>query len=216
MRFISKRAVKWGALVATTGSLVFVAGASSAPASVQVRCPGTSGSSATVCYPLDRNSVASAQVVDNSLISNDLAPSVRALLNSKTGQVTNVETDGPYPGATDLSKWPNQGDNSDAKVPADGATHDVWVQCAENSSGQKIATGGGFRLAADAGVAAESKVQVVASEPTQIQGGKVVYQPITGDPAGSFTPNGWLVSAINNGAADVIVRPWVICANVAK
>lgn len=208
------RFIKWGAIVLATGALVTVAGVSSSTAKTEARC--VVGGQPTVCYPLDRNSVASAQVVDNSLISNDLAPSVRALLNSKTGQVTNVETDGPYPGATKLQDYPGNGANSTAKVPNDGATHDVWVQCAENVTGQKIATGGGFRLAADAGVAAEMKVQVVASEPTQIQGGKVVYQPITGDAAGSFIPNGWLVSAINTGTADVIVRPWVICANVAK
>lgn len=208
------RFIKWGAVVLATGALVTVAGASSSTAKTEARC--VIGGQPTVCYPLDRNSVASAQVVDNSLISNDLHPSVRALLNSKTGQVTNIETDGPYPGATQLGDHPNQGTNSTAKVPNDGETHDVWVQCAENTAGQKIATGGGFRLAADAGVAAETKVQVIASEPTQIQGGKVVYQPITGDAAGSFVPNGWLVSAVNTGTAPVIVRPWVICANVAK
>jgi hypothetical protein len=208
------RIIKWGATVLAVGTLLTVVGVSSSTAKTEATC--TVAGVRTVCYPLDRNSVASAQVVDNSLISNDLAPSVRALLNSKTGQVTNVESDGPYPGATQLGDHPNQGTNSAAKVPADGKTYDVWVQCAENATGQKIATGGGFRLAADAGNLAESKVQVVASEPTQIQGGKVVYQPITGDAAGSIVPNGWLVSAINNGTDPVIVRPWVICANVAK
>lgn len=208
------RFIKWGAIVLATGSLVAFANVTSSTAKTEARC--VVGGQPTVCYPLDRNSVASAQVVDNSLISNDLHPSVRALLNSKTGQVTNVESDGPYPGATQLGDHPGQGTNSDAKVPADGKTYDVWVQCAENATGQKIATGGGFRLAADAGNLAESKVQVVASEPTQIQGGKVVYQPITGDVAGSLVPNGWLVSAINNGTAPVIVRPFVICANIAK
>lgn len=208
------RIIKWGAVVLATGGLVVAANATGATAKTEARC--VVGGQPTVCYPLDRNSVASAQVVDNSLISNDFSPAVRAVLNDKTGQITNIESDGPYPGATKLQDYPGNGANSTEKVPADGQTHDVWVQCAETAAGQKIALGGGFRLAADAGVAAESKVQVVASEPTQIQGGKVVYQPITGDKAGSFEPNGWLVSARNDGTTDVIVRPWVTCANRVK
>lgn len=186
-----------------------------ADAKVTVRCPGTSGSTATVCYPLDRNSVASGQVVDGSLITNDLHPSVRAAIKAgqdPKGEVTNLESDGPYPGSTDLGKLKDQGDNSDEKVPADGKSHAVWVQCAPG----KTALGGGFRLGADQGDAVASKIQVTASEPTQIKDAKVVYEPIKDDAAGSLEPNGWLVEVINSGTVDATVRPWVTCATVAK
>lgn len=165
---------------------------------------------ATLTYPLCARSVAKAQVVDHSLDESEFAPSVVGKLNDKTGRVSKVESDGPYPGSTDLSKWPGQGANSTDAVPADGKSHAVWVQCADG----KVALGGGFRLAADAGDAAAKAVQVTASEPTQIKAGKVVYEPIKGDPAGSVLPNGWLVEAINTGTAPVTVRPWVVCAQI--
>ncbi|GAB2662625.1 hypothetical protein [Kribbella swartbergensis] len=175
---------------------------------------------ATLTYPLCARSVAKTQVVDNSLDgveikdgslgSRDLDSTVNGKLNDKSGRLSKIESDGPYPGSTDLSKWPGQGANSTAVVPNDGKSHTVWVQCAQG----KVALGGGFRLAADAGDAAAKAVQVIASEPTQIKAGKVVYEPIAGDPAGSILANGWLVEAINTGTADVTVRPWVTCAQV--
>jgi hypothetical protein len=174
----------------------------------------------TLTYPLCARSVAKTQVVDNSLDgveirdgslgARDLDATVNGKLNDKSGRVSKIESDGPYPGSTDLSKWPGQGANSTAVVPNDGKSHAVWVQCAEG----KVALGGGFRLAADAGDAAAKAVQVIASEPTQIKAGKVVYEPIAGDPAGSILANGWLVEAINTGTAAVTVRPWVTCAKV--
>ena len=165
---------------------------------------------------LFRSSVASAQVVDNSIISNDLHPGVRAAINSKAGQVTEVESDGPYPGSTKLQDYPGNGANSTAKVPADGKSYPVWVMCAEG----KTALGGGYRVGADQGDAVASKIQVTASEPTQVvKDGdtyKLKYTPIEGDAAGSLEPNGWLVEVINNGTVDATVRPWVTCAKVAK
>lgn len=183
----------------------------------------------TLMYPLCARSVAAGQVVDNSLpgykklapgsVSEDrLSKAVQDKLN-KTGSGTpgepglsNLEADGPYPESTQLADHPGQGANSDAKVPADGKSHTVWVECAEG----KLALGGGFRVGADQGDAVASKIQVTASEPTQIADGKVVYKPIEGDAAGSTQPNGWLVEAINTGAVDATVRPWVTCATVAK
>jgi hypothetical protein len=38
---------------------------------------------------------------------------------------------------------------------------------------------------------------------------RIVYTPITGDAAGSFVPNGWLIEGSNKG-----VRPWVTCTQV--
>ena len=124
--------------------------------------------------------------------------------------VSRLEADGPYPGATDLGSFPDQGDNSDDMWADDGSRQTSWVQCAPG----KTALGGGFHLAADAGDDAARVVQVVVSEPTQIAGGAVVYDPIQGDAAGSIKPNGWLVQGFNDGGAPVIVRPWVVCADV--
>jgi hypothetical protein len=124
--------------------------------------------------------------------------------------VTNLEADGPYPGAGDLGDLPGQGDNSDDLWAHDGTRQTSWVQCPPG----KTALGGGFHQAADAGDDAARDVQVVVSEPTQIKAGAVTYEPIPGDAAGSVKPNGWLVQGFNEGAADVVVRPWVVCAEV--
>lgn len=163
--------------------------------------------------------VTSADVVDDTLRSNDYrngsvhAPDLAPALNQRVqvGRVTRLEADGPYPGATDLGQLDGQGDNSDELVPADGAVHTVWVQCVDG----KTALGGGFTLAADAGTAAAAATQVVASYPTQVDAGAIIYDPIAGDDAGSLRPNAWAVDAINNGASAVVVRPWVVCATVS-
>jgi hypothetical protein len=123
--------------------------------------------------------------------------------------VARLEADGPYPGATDLGDLPGQGDNSDDYWTDDGR-QTSWVQCAPG----KTALGGGFHLAADAGDDKAREVQVVVSEPTQIEDGALVYDPIDGDAAGSLKPNGWLVQGFYDGADGVIVRPWVVCADV--
>lgn len=194
----------------------------------------------TLTYPLCARSVAKTQVVDHSLDEQEFAPSVLAKLNKvgttgpqgpagpagaagkdgaagapgKDGApgLSNLEADGPYPGSTDLGKLKDQGDNSDELVPADNKSHAVWVQCAPG----KVALGGGFRLGADQGDAVASKIQVTASEPTQVADGKLVNVPIEGDEAQSIQPNGWLVEVINNSNAAATVRPWVTCATVAK
>lgn len=151
-------------------------------------------------------------VYDGSVHERGLDAALKAKVNDTTGQVTAVEADGPYPGSTKLQDNPGQGANSTEKVPADGKSHAVWVMCAEG----KTALGGGFRLGADQGDAVASKIQVTASEPTQVVDGTVVYEPIEGDAAGSIEPNGWLVEVINAGTTDATVRPWVTCAKVAK
>lgn len=137
-----------------------------------------------------------------------LDSALKAKVDSTTGKVSGVESDGPYPGSTDLSKIGapgSQGSNSTEVVPGDAgaATHTVWVKCADG----KTATGGGFTLAADApSLAAKKAVQVVASEATG--------DAITGDPAGSLNPTGWQVEVINNSVDAVTVRPWVVCVKV--
>ena len=87
----------------------------------------------------------------------------------------------------------------------------------------KVALGGGFS-AADNGVAANRGLQIVSSAPAQIVGGEVVsstggagFTPTPGDPAFSFKPNGWLVEGYNNNASgELVVRPWVVCAEINK
>lgn len=126
--------------------------------------------------------------------------------------VVQVESDGPYPGATDLGSMDGQGDNSEAKWVGDGGAElqTSWVQCA----GAKIAIGGGFSRA-DEGAAAFKGLQVVTSQPVQIADGEIVYSPIDGDEAGSYVPNGWLVEGFNNNeGGELIVRPHVVCAKV--
>jgi hypothetical protein len=129
--------------------------------------------------------------------------------------LTGLESDGPYPGATDLGELGehgSEGDNSDGLVPPDGTRHTVWVKCPKG----KAALGGGFRLAADSSQEAAEAIHVLASEPTQIVGDPPApgYEPIAGDEAGSIVPNGWLVEVVNRGEVDQVVRPWVVCAAV--
>jgi hypothetical protein len=120
-----------------------------------------------------------------------------------------LESDGPYPGATNLV----EGDNSTSFWAGDGSLQRSWVQCPAG----KVATGGGFTLAADASLADKLATQVVTSAPVQVEGGNPdTYNPIAEDPDGSFVPNGWLVEGVYNGAnTSLIVRPHVICVKVA-
>ena len=72
--------------------------------------------------------------------------------------------------------------------------------------------------------AANRGLQIVSSAPAQIVGGEVVsstggagFTPTPGDPAFSFKPNGWLVEGYNNNASgELVVRPWVVCAEINK
>lgn len=150
--------------------------------------------------------ITSHQIQNGTIRVADLRPGAVDRLSAPS--VTEVESDGPYPGATVLT----EGDNSRSLVTANGQSQTVWVQCAPG----KVAFGGGFTLASDAGQAAAEAVTVIESAPTQIVDGAEVYNPIAGDPDGSFLANAWKVVAINDGASDVVVRPHVICATVAN
>jgi hypothetical protein len=175
--------------------------------------------------------VHSADIRDGGVYKTDLSDGLKSTLarrgadgadgapgvDGKDGKdgapgLSNLEADGPYPGATDLGSMTGQGDNSDATVKADGQRQSVWVECAPG----KVALGGGFRLAADQTQQAAEAIQVLASEPTQIKDGQMTYEPIAGDEAGSLQPNGWVVEVVNHGDTDQVVRPWVVCATVAK
>lgn len=121
-----------------------------------------------------------------------------------------------------MSDTPGNGANS-TEVWAAGPNagfHRSWVACPEG----KTALGGGYSRDTETGAAVKG-LQVVTSSPAQIDptikdepateaDERLVHIPIEGDAAGSFVPNGWLVEGFNNGNADLIVRPWVICAAV--
>lgn len=145
-----------------------------------------------------RGGVDHTEIRDNGVRPGDLGNKFQA---DATNELEGVEADGPYPGTTDLGSLEGQGDNSAATVPADGARHTVWVECAPG----KVALGGGFRLAADNTQAAAEAINVIASEPRGVA--------IEGDPAQSLRPTGWQVEVVNNGDTDQVVRPWVVCAD---
>ncbi|TDU87356.1 hypothetical protein EV138_0877 [Kribbella voronezhensis] len=148
-------------------------------------------------------------VYNGSVHEIGLDANLKAKIN-KPG-ITGLESDSPYPSATQLSDNPGQGANSTVKFVGDsGATlQRAWVQCADG----KTAIGGGYQRA-DEAVAAIKNLQIVSSSPTQVKDGKEVYEPIAGDKAGSLKPNAWLVEGFNNGTTDLIVRPSVVCANI--
>lgn len=155
---------------------------------------------------LDR-SLTGADVKQDSLGRWVFTPYLRGLIEDVEGG-SELESDGPYPGATELQ----DGDNSTDKwVGDEGASfQQSWVMCPEG----KTAIGGGFSRA-DEGPAAFKHLQVVTSQPVQIvNGNPQAYTPIEGDVDGSYVPNGWLVEGFNNGTTDLIVRPHVICAVV--
>lgn len=143
--------------------------------------------------------VHTVDIHDHAVTSSKLSDGVLGLFRH------HLEADGPYPGITQL----DQGANSTQKWVGDsGATLQTsWVRCAPH----KNATGGGFGMY-DEGPAAAKNIQIVTSVPATIKNGKVVDTPIPGDVDQSIKPNGWLVEGFNNGATDIIVRPWVVCA----
>jgi len=153
---------------------------------------------------LDR-SLTGADIQQDSLGRWVFTPYLRGLIED-VERGSELESDGPYPGATQLQ----DGDNSTDKWLGDeGASfQQSWVMCPEG----KTAIGGGFSRA-DEGPAAYKHLQVVTSQPVQVvDGNPQAYTPIEGDEDGSYVPNGWLVEGFNNGTSDLIVRPHVICA----
>lgn len=151
---------------------------------------------------LERHAVISGKIAPGAANENKLSGAVKEKLNRS--DFSELESDGPYPGATDLGDLKDQGDNSDDMWTNDGSRQTSWVECAPG----KVALGGGYNLAADAGDAKAKDVQVVVSEP--------IGDAITGDKAGSILPYGWKVEGFYNGEGDVIVRPWVVCAKIAR
>ena len=167
------------------------------------------------------NSIRSVDIRNGQVRLSDIADRAESKLAGQDGAqgakgeqgepgLSKLEADGPYPGATNLQ----DGDNSTAKWV--GGTPDAlqssWVMCAPG----KVALGGGFSRA-DEGPAAFKGLQIVTSQPIQVKDGDPqAYTAIDGDVDGSFVPNGWLVEGFNNGSTDLIVRPHVVCAEVAE
>lgn len=221
---ITKKAVAISvAVVAAVGGGVLVANAASA---AETPAPRTISAGT----PLGQGSIQGWHIKDGTIYGADINPAavkwfttvyngsvheegLDSALKAKVNKpgVTGVESDSPYPGATQLADNAGNGANSAVKFLGDkgAALQRAWVQCADG----KTAIGGGYQRA-DEGVAAIKNLQIVSSSPTQIKDGKEVYEPIDGDKAGSVKPNAWLVEGFNNGDADLIVRPSVICANI--
>jgi hypothetical protein len=143
----------------------------------------------------------------------------------------NLEADGPYPGATSLQDlaggWQENGANSTelwttagngVGNPAKPGMNGSWVMCPQG----KVALGGGFGDD-DLAVDTERTKNIVTSSPVQIIVGgtpasptfEIGYEPIPGDTAGSFEPNGWLVEGFIGSTGGVVVRPWVTCAEAS-
>lgn len=150
-------------------------------------------------------------VYDGSVHDRGLDASLKAKINSTTGKVKGLESDSPYPGATKLQDNPGNGANSvDKWIGDNGATLQTsWVQCADGKS----AIGSGYDHG-DEGAAAYKALQVVAVTMVQMKDGKEVYEPIKDDKAGSLVPNAVRVQGFNNGTADLIVRPTIVCADL--
>jgi hypothetical protein len=122
--------------------------------------------------------------------------------------VSNLETDGPYPGgdvpplASDAAGY-----QSTSQWAGDSSLQQSWVVCPKG----KVALGGGFGQ----DDVQTDKLVIVSSAPvefTENASGTWNYQPI--DDEGSFVPNGWLVQGYNESGSSLVVRPWVICAAV--
>ena len=128
--------------------------------------------------------------------------------------ITDLESDGPYPGQSSLQSNPGEGANSGAAWTSGTDRQVSWVMCPEG----KTALGGGYGDAPENGD--ERGLTIVTSAPAQIRsdgsgGFEFFYSPIAGDPSGSFQPNGWVVQGYNETGRTITVRPHVICANVA-
>jgi hypothetical protein len=164
--------------------------------------------------------IGSEQIRDNSVRSVDI----------HDGQVRNVDLGQGVRDA--LAQHARDGvngkDGVDGKDGKDGVTNviagagytDTWVgdqgatlQTArgECPSGQ-AALGGGFSTwGGDKDLGGDNKnIQITVSAP-YFEGD---YVPV--DEAGNFRPTEWVIKGYNNGTTDQIVRPWVVCANVAK
>jgi hypothetical protein len=172
-------------------------------------------------WDIENGMLTGVDTKDGSLGIKEFSADAKAALKGDTGDqgvagenaVTTVTTDGPYPGATNLT----HGDNSTAKWTGDaGATlQSSWVTCAEGET----AIGGGFSRA-DEGVAAFKNLQVVTSAPALIVDGNIISLTGEGLPDHivnedwSYVPNAWLVEGFNNGDTELIVRPHIVCATV--
>lgn len=107
--------------------------------------------------------------------------------------VAGLTTDGPYD-----QTW--QGDNG-------ASLQQAVVKCDPG----KHAIGGGFSVFGGAddnspSPEAGKKIQVIASYPYTTN-----YESI--NDRGSFKADEWIVKGFNHGSDDMIVRPWVVCAD---
>lgn len=166
--------------------------------------PGAGNEPVNICYSQSASKVPNMFVQFRDENFGDCGAGYKhAVINQP--QDSEIESDGPYPSATQLQ----DGANSTAKWAGDEGQelHKSWVKCPDG----KVAVGGGFSRA-DEGTEAFKGLQIVTSSPAQVEGNKLSYSPIAGDTDGSFKPNAWLVEGFNkNASGELIVRPHVVC-----
>jgi len=128
--------------------------------------------------------------------------------------VSDLEADGPYPGSALTPLHGDQGGQSTAMwtTGTPQLLQKSWVMCAPG----KVALGGGFGQ--NDGVYQTDKLVIVTSTPMNINAAGEMYPAGTPtDEEGSLlAPNGWLVEGYNQSEKDLVVRPWVICAEVNR
>lgn len=151
-------------------------------------------------YPLCARSVASVQVVDGSLIENDLAPAVREKLNKpSTGEAGPAGPAGPEGPAGPAGADGKDGVSGLAvvgptqTVPKGFST--VKLECATG----KKAIGGGLKW--DTGSGTASDVVMNGSYPTDVT-----------EVDGVATATSWTIALTNNDPKGAItVQPFVTC-----
>ena len=130
--------------------------------------------------------VGKSEIRDAGVGTREITQSVR---DQMAFGLSHLVTDGPYD-----TTWTG---NSDALQTA-------TVKC----DAGYFAVSGGFSGAGgegDTGTEAYADLQIVASYP-------YVEPPASVNARGSIRPNEWVVKGFNNGATDLVVRPWVTCA----
>jgi hypothetical protein len=126
--------------------------------------------------------------------------------------LSKLESDGPYPGLTQLAAYKDAGANSTDTWVSDPdglKLQESWVMCAPG----KVALGGGFGQ----NDATSSKLVIVTSTPYYVDPATLepATPPLVGEEQ-SIIPNAWLVQGYNMSDNELVVRPWVVCAKIAS
>lgn len=138
---------------------------------------------------IKNGSINGGDLRNGAVSETQLSDAVKDKLNASPTPNESYEVDGVYTNVF-------EGDEG-------ASLQSATVECAEG----KYVTGGGFSRA-DEAPALFKNLQIVTSAPNEDTG----YR-IKDDPEWSRVATGWKVEGFNNGTTDLIVRPWVICAD---